>query len=160
MSRREQELLIAALERQVSTLEKKLASAQDLLKLAQKEQADNVAGCVFEINFAAINAFSIERIVRDGAEVTNIGYFDVRGAIQQWYFMCSRETHDRLAREFAVYREEMKNAEKGDSDMSLKCDYCGNLVPHVSPFALGDVCSKCEKGVLCQKGTKGYSKKD
>jgi hypothetical protein len=54
----------------------------------------------FEIDFKAINAFSIERAPHDKKEVTVVGYKDKDDEVQQWYFQCSRETHKRLSEQF------------------------------------------------------------
>jgi len=107
--------MIAELTRDKDELEKrlrlKIENLQNDLQLARKEQLDKVAECAFEINFAAIKAFSIERHVRnDGVEATNIGYLNENKGdrIGEWTFTCSRATHDRLAREFLKYKEEVE----------------------------------------------------
>jgi hypothetical protein len=65
------------------------------IEALKKERVSQIAECSFEINFGSINAFSIER---------SIGYL-TGGKIQEWVFCCSRETHERLAKEFKVYKE-------------------------------------------------------
>ena len=54
----------------------------------------------FELDFKAINAFSIERTVQGDQAVTIIGYKDKDGTIGQWTFQCSEEKHRQLAEQF------------------------------------------------------------
>jgi hypothetical protein len=81
------------------------------IEALKKERVSQIAECSFEINFGSINAFSIERTIvpknssqKYGTEHTSIGYL-TGGKIQEWVFCCSRETHERLAKEFKVYKE-------------------------------------------------------
>ena len=99
---------IASLQTQIShmkyTADSLTAQNKDLqakLELAQKEQVDSVANCSFEVDFVKLNAVSIERCIEsDGDESTMVGYLN-NGVIREWYFQCSRETHNRLAQEFS-----------------------------------------------------------
>jgi hypothetical protein len=64
------------------------------LLMAKMQQSE------FEIDFKAMNAFSIERSIQDNQTITIIGYRDKEGSIGQWYLSCSEENHKRLAEQF------------------------------------------------------------
>jgi hypothetical protein len=92
--------------RQIQDLEAKITnitSESNILKkeleIVKDQRWDDIEDCQFQINFKAINAFSIERAVNDKREHTVIAYLTDNG-IQSWYFTCSRKTHDRLTEEF------------------------------------------------------------
>jgi hypothetical protein len=63
----------------------------------------------FEINFKSINAFSIERAIKEKVLVTLIGYKDINGNVQVWFFRCSEETHKRLVKQFKKEILEQQN---------------------------------------------------
>jgi len=59
----------------------------------------------YAIDFAAINAFSIERGVNQhDAPTTTIGWLDKEGRTNEWYFYCSQDTHEGLVRQFKFYK--------------------------------------------------------
>lgn len=89
---------------QLNELAEENESLKAQLKLAEKEQLDQIAGCQFEIDFDALKAFSVERKLASGVELTCIGYLNNEGRIKEWQFICSRETHNRLAKEFVLYK--------------------------------------------------------
>lgn len=72
------------------------------LKRITDVRDEAIKNCGFSIDFENLNAFSIERMVQDEKEKTSIGYF-VNGKVCEWCFFCSRETHERLVREFNEY---------------------------------------------------------
>ena len=76
----------------------------DFFKKEKTDKIDKTASysCEVIIDFAGLNAVSIERQVDDdGLEHTVIGY--VNGDIQEWYVYCSRENHSILCKQFADY---------------------------------------------------------
>lgn len=61
----------------------------------------------FVVDFAAMNAFSIERLKSDkGGYKTVIGYFlitETTKEVKEWTLHCNLNTHNRLASEFEQY---------------------------------------------------------
>ena len=69
-------------------------------KLDNTALLNKVEQSEFEVDFKAMNAFSIERSNQDNQAVTIVGYKDKDGSIGQWYLCCSDENHKRLAEQF------------------------------------------------------------
>ncbi len=38
---------------------------------------------------------------------------------------------------------------------NCKCDYCGH---HEYRYTAGDACPKCRRGVMCERGSRGFPK--
>jgi hypothetical protein len=68
-----------------------------------KEKEGGIEKCGVSIEFGTINAFSIERNIVDDTEKTIIGYIS-EGRVHEWSLMCSRESHERLVKEFNEYK--------------------------------------------------------
>lgn len=87
-----------------------------------KKQRDEILGdCGFAIDYKALNAFSIERMIarpngnyKYDYEVTNIGYI-IDGKIHEWCFSCSREIHERLVNGFLEYMRIRNQVEAKES---------------------------------------------
>lgn len=76
----------------------------DFFKKEKTETIDKTASysCEVIIDFAGLNAVSIERQVDDdGLEHTVIGY--INGDIQEWYVYCNRDIHSTLCKQFVDY---------------------------------------------------------
>jgi hypothetical protein len=93
--------------RRVKQLETEVAQLKADLKRAREENNIKVMadchGSEFVIDWANMDAFSIER--QGGAKVahTIIGYYNtVNGVrtVDEWKFFCSQEQHNKLAQEF------------------------------------------------------------
>ena len=57
----------------------------------------------YVIDFNLLNPFSIERIIKNNAGTTVLGYFDTKGEPREWFLHCSLDMHQRLANEFKEY---------------------------------------------------------
>lgn len=57
----------------------------------------------YVIDFNLLNPFSIERIIKNDAGTTVLGYFDTKGEPREWFLQCSFDMHQRLATEFKEY---------------------------------------------------------
>lgn len=67
----------------------------------KEEKYKQISECNFSVNFKKLKAVSIERLIHEDREITNIGYLcEVSNEIKEWMFFCSRETHQRLVIEF------------------------------------------------------------
>lgn len=100
----------AKLRDDIRNLERRLRVANEELKewrkLVQQKNTELRAAnyeCSFEFDFKKMNAFSIERIVKDGSFKTVIGYIRPNGDIAEWTFYCSHVTHEKLVTQFREY---------------------------------------------------------
>ena len=57
----------------------------------------------YVIDFNLLNPFSIERIIKNDAGTTVLGYFDTKGEPREWFLQCSFDMHQKLATEFKEY---------------------------------------------------------
>jgi len=104
---------VELLEIKVESLEGKLEDAKkqiEYLELEKErilsEKRYLVEECGFEVDFNKMNAFSIERLLKNSRETTCIGYFK-QEQVQvpgEWQFECSKITHERLVKEFLDYK--------------------------------------------------------
>ena len=113
------QLQIKELNNTINTLEANKAVTNRAKEVLQREldelrgkAAKEFATATHVIDWKAMNAFSIERMLRDGHYITNIGYFintpvddcsTVRKCVNEWTMQCSHAEHQRLAAEFAEY---------------------------------------------------------
>lgn len=58
----------------------------------------------FALDYRQMNAFSIERLCRDGQAVTVIGYF-LNSQVREWNLYCNEERHQELVNQFKLYLE-------------------------------------------------------
>lgn len=59
--------------------------------------------CSASIDFVAMNAFSIERNIKDGNPVTIIGYWkneEDKKKLGEWYVYCDEAVHEKLVKQF------------------------------------------------------------
>ena len=57
----------------------------------------------YVIDFNLLNPFSIERIIKNDAGTTVLGYFSTKGEPREWFLQCSFDMHQRLSNEFKEY---------------------------------------------------------
>lgn len=106
---------IAELQKQLDSTVSQLSSAQSVINSLNariKEMSEGNLDTDFCVDFQKMDAFSIERIFKDGQEYTIIGYRnpgdklnpDGTGVrtfeIREWSLYCNRATHDRMVAEF------------------------------------------------------------
>lgn len=89
----EYETIIDTKNKQIS----KLTEEKNQMFLSDLVKSDYV------IDFNLLNPFSIERIIKNDAVTTVLGYFDTKGEPREWYLECSFDMHQRLATEFKEY---------------------------------------------------------
>lgn len=94
---------------EISSLKAELETIKKEIDGIKNERYTMISECAFEIDFKGFNAFSIERMEKPrekyetfSREVTNIGYFQ-DGKVKEWIFYCSRETHEKIAKQFHEY---------------------------------------------------------
>ena len=66
----------------------------------REDQIETIRNSNLAISFKTINAFSIERLIKDEIEQTSIGYLNSKGEVSEWIFTCNNEIHERLVKEF------------------------------------------------------------
>lgn len=103
------EVAIKDKDNEISSLKAELEAIKKEIDEIKKERYIVISECAFEIDFKGFNVFSIERMERPrekyetfNREVTNIGYFQ-DGKVKEWIFHCSRETHEKIAKQFHDY---------------------------------------------------------
>ena len=85
-----------------------------------KELDDASRDLPVTLNFGAMSAFSVERLVKNGKPVTTIGYFvneripdDNRIAtvqkVKEWYLHCNDKVHKDIVKQFNDYMASRKN---------------------------------------------------
>jgi len=82
-------------------LDNRLNYVKHLQSVIEKVES-TVGDCVCAIDLESIKPFSIERGFRDGYEQTIYGYYR-DGKVKMLCFLCSREKHEELAKEFREY---------------------------------------------------------
>lgn len=106
---------ITALNERIEKLEREVEYHKRLAEHATKEvtelqQAinDNARAATPSLDFDKMDAFSIERMRKDGMPYTVIGYLkslpEEPPDIGEWVLHCSDEHHERLVREFNQYK--------------------------------------------------------
>lgn len=108
---------IAGLERRVETQDTTISNLkQDLAKYLKRIEVLKAEVAAYEnrhneahreqpmtVDFANLDAFSIERNRKDGIDVTIIGHWVVsedKRSTKEWYLYCSDETHAKLVAKF------------------------------------------------------------
>lgn len=83
---------------EIENLENKIKELENkILSLYSKELEE----CEFEFDFKSTDAFSIERINKNGKNQTVIGYMKHdENTIGEWYLGCSFSQHQKLAEQF------------------------------------------------------------
>ena len=100
------------LNRELTDRNLELIKAREELEIATsriKAIDKSTSECSFAIDFEKLNVFSVERIVRENIPITIIGYLGVDGNVKSWYYYCSEEIHNNLAKQFIKCVEEKKN---------------------------------------------------
>lgn len=110
----------------ISELQSELDSAKALLHVAQNElEAKNetlrkfmsaTRNSAVTIDWKVMNAFSVERIARDGEVYTIVGYLlqndyeddKKQSLVKEWTLYCSDDQHETLCREFQSYIKDKK----------------------------------------------------
>jgi len=90
----------------VKTLQAELEQANEKIKKLEqqlKQRPNDMDKASFNVDFRKINAFSIERSVRDHLPVTIIGHW-VDGKVDQWYLYCSLSEHEKLVKDFEAHK--------------------------------------------------------
>lgn len=107
------ELEIMKLEQHKHTLQQeKLVLEQAIVALKQehtKEITSAVEHFQFAMDFGKMNAFSVERIVKDGkGPHTIVGYFITHGngttEVKEWMLYTSAKEHNRMVAEFELWK--------------------------------------------------------
>jgi hypothetical protein len=75
----------------------KLTEQKNQMFLSELANADYV------IDFNLLNPFSIERIIKNDAGTTVLGYFNTKGEPRVWDLQCSFDMHQKLSNEFKEY---------------------------------------------------------
>jgi hypothetical protein len=100
------------LETKIESLEKEL----DTYKQWWKNMIDTTRDAEIAVDFAAIDAFSVERTIRDGLPTTIIGYLKgeteatedgtilTNKGVKEWYYHCSDKRHQELVDKFKEYK--------------------------------------------------------
>ena len=103
------EIAVRDKDKEISSLKAELEAIKKEIDGIKKERYSVISECSFEIDFKGFNVFSIEReeMPREenesfDREITSIGYFQ-DGKVNEWVFYCSRETHEKIARQFREY---------------------------------------------------------
>lgn len=102
--------LTAEVERQKLAIKALRQQAKDAL-------ATDVATSSFSVDFEEMNAFSIERMEKNGGVITVIGHsadqttWDTSGNattvtdVKEWSLYCSHDEHEKLVAEFNAYKK-------------------------------------------------------
>lgn len=100
-----------SLELQNKIMSEALQKAQDEAKRMREAYENQLSlnyktayGSEFAVDFCNMNAFSIERMCRDGQAVTVIGYF-LNNQVREWNLYCNEERHQELVNQFKLYLE-------------------------------------------------------
>ena len=116
---RELEHEIERLEQLVNSCEVAYNELVEFYDKRNKELEDPARDLPVTLNFGAIDAFSVERIVQNGSPVTVVGYklrkdvrhnnsTDTTYEIKEWYLHCSDKVHKDVVKQFNDYMEVRK----------------------------------------------------
>lgn len=123
---RELQSEVESLEREVERLEQQVKSQEtdykqlwDQYNKYIKDVTDESRDLPVTLNFGAMGAFSVERLMKNDVPVTVIGYFvneripdDNRivtvQKVKEWYLYCSDKVHKDIVKQFNEYMEERK----------------------------------------------------
>ena len=98
------------LERLVAVIERKDAEIKALKDL----MSNTITASTFVFDFDAVKVFSVERMLRDGAPCTIIGYMNKEESIvdgnkvtnekvKEWYYYCNQDQHENIVKEFRAH---------------------------------------------------------
>lgn len=91
------------------------ASRLQELNQLKKDLADKSRSCSVAVDFEMMDAFSIERMYKDGISRTVIGYLksppDADPDIGEWTLYCNEEIHEKLVKEFIDYKQALEDTE-------------------------------------------------
>lgn len=97
----------------IETLEKELEIYKEWWEQMQETTRDSEV----VIDFAAIDAFSVERMVNNNLPQTVVGYLKeetvvdsngvahVNRGVKEWYYFCSEKRHQELVDKFKEYKK-------------------------------------------------------
>ena len=85
-----------------------------------KELDDASRDLPMTLNFGAMGAFSVERLMKNGSPVTVVGYFVNERVpegdrivtvqkVKEWYLHCSDRVHKDIVKQFNEYMTDRKN---------------------------------------------------
>lgn len=116
---RELEHEVERLEQLVNSCEVAYNELVEFYDKRNKELEDPARDLPVTLNFGAIDAFSVERMVQNGSPVTVVGYklrkdvrhnnsTDTTYEIKEWYLYCSDTVHKDVVKQFNDYMEVRK----------------------------------------------------
>ena len=97
----------------IAELEKQIMILKGQIEKQNKEVVDDMSTAEFEMDFEAIDALSVERILYGNKPITVIGfvrYWDLKDGLHtgQWQFHCSVEEHKKIVKMFREYMKTKK----------------------------------------------------
>lgn len=97
----------------IAELEKQIFVLKDKIEKQNKEVDDDMSTAEFEMDFEAIDALSVERILYGNKPITVIGFVrnrDKKDGLHtgQWQFHCSVEEHNKIVKKFREYIKSKK----------------------------------------------------
>ncbi len=95
---------ILKLKAQKTELEKIIQSLKEEQTTAMTTAVENFQ---FSLDFNSMNAFSIERVIRNDQPKTVVGYF-IGGNVKEWYLETSAKEHNRIVAEFELWKGQKK----------------------------------------------------
>lgn len=99
MFRRREDPRIAELQNENAKLKSDIARYVDWFDRVES----SAKKCSASVDFASMNAFSIERIVKTEGPCTIIGYRpddDPKEKVKEWYIYCDDTVHETLVKQF------------------------------------------------------------
>ena len=103
--------------KRIKELEAEVERLQYANKAYQTRLVDEYSKASYSVDFAKMNAFSIERHWDNGTQKTIIGYilqepfsttegeYSTKDVVREWNLLCSHEEHERLVKQFNDYVE-------------------------------------------------------
>ena len=103
--------------KRIKELEAEVERLQYANKAYQTRLVDEYSKASYSVDFAKMNAFSIERHWDNGTQKTIIGYilqepfsttegeYSSKDVVREWNLLCSHEEHERLVKQFNDYVE-------------------------------------------------------
>lgn len=110
---------VERLEQLVKAQENAYKELADYCDKRTRELQDEARDLPVTLNFGWMDAFSVERIIKEGYPVTVVGYklrkdvrhdnrTDTTYEIKEWYLHCSEKVHRDVVKQFNQYMEERK----------------------------------------------------
>lgn len=101
MFRRREDPRIAELQNEVNRLTNDINKYKDWVEGIQR----SATKCSASVDFNTLNAFSIERMVKDHGPCTIIGYYPdpnekSKEKVKEWYIYCDDAVHENLVKQF------------------------------------------------------------